>query len=352
MARSDDGGTPVPDQGTTAGDANVAGRDLHVHLESSEETRDDDRPSSSGNVAGVQVGSGNLQLNFSYSSSIRASDDDESSISEFKTNDSRHRGYVFISHVREDSDEVDALQRALEAAGIPVWRDKTNLWPGQDWRATVRAALASDSLAFIVLFSRNSVARPKSYMNEELLLAVDQLRLRRPADMRLIPVRLDDVDVPDLDLGGGRRLPSIQTADLFGADRDVQVERLVATVQRLLWQPTYRQTDKLSASSRASAAGAEVIPFARFTSTWNNSRSSVRRLSGSLLKQLRRLPEVLAQIIIPTEVIAAIRADPAKSRTDCERFIENEINRAYMTLGPPPGLDGLLSGEQSNDERG
>jgi hypothetical protein len=36
------------------------------------------------------------------------------------TIDPPYRGHAFISYVREDSSEVDALQRILEAAGVPV----------------------------------------------------------------------------------------------------------------------------------------------------------------------------------------------------------------------------------------
>jgi hypothetical protein len=50
----------------------------------------------------------------------------------------------------------------------------------------------------------------------------------------LIPVRFDDCDIPDLDLGGGRTLASIQRADLFGDSRDAGVARLVVTVLRVL----------------------------------------------------------------------------------------------------------------------
>ncbi len=41
------------------------------------------------------------------------------------------QSHAFISYVREDSGEIDALQKMLEAAGIPVWRDTTSLWPGE-----------------------------------------------------------------------------------------------------------------------------------------------------------------------------------------------------------------------------
>lgn len=86
------------------------------------------------------------------------------------------RGHAFISYVREDSAAVDKLQAAIEAAGIPVWRDTASLWPGEDWRAKIRSAITEDALVFIACFSSHSAARPKSYQNEELLLAIAQLR--------------------------------------------------------------------------------------------------------------------------------------------------------------------------------
>jgi hypothetical protein len=145
-------------------------------------------------------------------------------------------GHAFISYVREDSDCVDELQRTLEAAGVPVWRDTADLWPGQDWREMIRRAITDNALVFIACFSRQSVARKKSYQNEEFVLAVDQLRQRQPDTPWLIPVRFDDCEVPDRDLGGGRRLSSIQRADLFGDRYVEQMTRLVVFVQRLLEQ--------------------------------------------------------------------------------------------------------------------
>ena len=143
-------------------------------------------------------------------------------------------GHAFISYVREDSDEVDELQEVLEAAGVPVWRDTADLWPGEDWRAKIREAITRDALAFIACFSTRSVARQKSYQNEELYLAIDQLRMRHPDEPWLIPVRFNDCHIPDLDIGGGRTLGSIQRADLFGGRSAEAVSRLVSAVIRIL----------------------------------------------------------------------------------------------------------------------
>ena len=143
-------------------------------------------------------------------------------------------GHAFISYVREDSAHVDRLQQRLEAAGIRVWRDTAELWPGDDWRARIRHAIADNTLVFIACFSRTSVSRDTSYQNEELALAVEQLRLRRPDIPWLIPVRFDDCDIPDLDLGSGRTLQSIQRADLFGDKSTEGATRLVTAILRIL----------------------------------------------------------------------------------------------------------------------
>lgn len=143
-------------------------------------------------------------------------------------------GHVFISYVREDSEQVDALQRVLDDIEIPVWRDTASLWPGDSWRDVIRRAITDDALVFVACFSRNGLARDKSYQNEELSLAVEQLRLRRPDVPWLIPVRFDDCPIPDWDIGGGRTLRSIQRADLFGDEYGIGVARLVTAILTIL----------------------------------------------------------------------------------------------------------------------
>jgi hypothetical protein len=143
-------------------------------------------------------------------------------------------GHAFISYVREDSLHVDQLQRRLEAASVPVWRDTADLWPGEDWRTKIRQAITDDTLVFIACFSQQSLRREKSYQNEELTLAIEQLRLRRPNDPWLIPVRFDAIDIPDRDIGAGRTLASIQRADLFGDRFGEEINRLVAAVLQIL----------------------------------------------------------------------------------------------------------------------
>jgi TIR domain len=240
MVSHGDDEPPDPQQVTAGSDAYVAGRDIHVNRPAAVERHDDDlRGPNFNEAAGVQVGSGNVQVNNFFYGGIYTADSAGAGPVTSGPDAAKPSfpGHAFISYVREDSAEIDVLQRALEASGVRVWRDTDDLWPGEDWRAKVRDAITQDALVFIACFSSRSVARPTSYQYEELLLAVDQLRSRRPGHPWLIPVRLDDCDIPDVDLGGGRRLTSIQRADLFGAKRDLETSRLVAVVQRLLREP-------------------------------------------------------------------------------------------------------------------
>jgi hypothetical protein len=143
-------------------------------------------------------------------------------------------GHAFISYVHDDSRQVDQLQQTLEAAGVPVWRDTADLWPGADWRAKIRRAITDNALVFIACFSQSSISRRKSYQNEELELAIGEMRMRPSGDPWLIPVRLSECEIPDRDIGAGRTLTSIQRADLFGDRADEGAARLVAAILQIL----------------------------------------------------------------------------------------------------------------------
>jgi hypothetical protein len=172
----------------------------------------------------------------------------------------QHAGHVFISYVREDSHHVDQLQARLESAGVRVWRDTVDLWPGQDWRVKIRQAIMDNALVFIACFSRESIARAEGYQNEELTLAIEQLRRRSPDVPWLIPVRFDDCNIPDRDIGAGRTLNSIQRADLFGAKADEGMGRLLAAILRILGPEAVPAPDRQSPSQRAAARQRDQWP--------------------------------------------------------------------------------------------
>ena len=142
--------------------------------------------------------------------------------------------HVFVSYVREDSEAVDRLCEVLTAAGIPYWTDRTSLAPGDAWKAKIREAIRSGSLVFLACFSDNSRAKAKSYMNEELTLAVEEFRQVPPGRTWLIPVHLDDGPIPEWDLGAGRTFDDINYVDFFGQQVPAQSASLAITISHIV----------------------------------------------------------------------------------------------------------------------
>lgn len=121
---------------------------------------------------------------------------------------------VFISYVRENAAIVDKLAAELRRYGVTVWLDREQLFPGMRWRQAIRKAIRSGDY-FIVCFSAESVARSRTYQNEELVLAIEELRLRPTDRIWFIPVLLSECEIPDRGIGGGETLNSIQWAALY-----------------------------------------------------------------------------------------------------------------------------------------
>jgi TIR domain len=138
---------------------------------------------------------------------------------------------VFVSYIRDDSADVDRLCSDLESAGVRTWRDVDQLLPGDDWKIVIRRAIEAGT-GFIACFSQRSEDRSRSYMREELTLAIEQLR-QRPTDSGwFIPVLLDDVDMPDTPIGGGRTLRDLQFIRWYESPPQ-GFEKLLAAIDRL-----------------------------------------------------------------------------------------------------------------------
>ena len=102
-----------------------------------------------------------------------------------------------------------------------------------------------------ICFSSTSIARGKGYQNEEIVQAIEQLRLRHSGETWLIPVRFDECEVPNLSLGAGRTLAAIHCADLFGSRYDEEAAKLIEVISRRL---------RVSAKHRKTSPGVVTVP--------------------------------------------------------------------------------------------
>jgi TIR domain/Histidine-specific methyltransferase, SAM-dependent len=136
--------------------------------------------------------------------------------------------HVFISYVHEDRPDVQRLAEQLEAAGVKVWLDRDQLTPGERWPTAIRSAIEEGAF-FLACFSKHSAARRRSYMNEELVIAIEELR-KRPSDRAwFLPVLFHPGTVPKRDIGAGETLHAIHQVPLY-EDWDDGVRRLLTVI--------------------------------------------------------------------------------------------------------------------------
>ncbi|MER8501572.1 toll/interleukin-1 receptor domain-containing protein [Mesorhizobium sp. M0145] len=120
--------------------------------------------------------------------------------------------HSFISYVRNDEALVNYIANILEKNAVPYWRDKNDIAPGSRWKDSIRRAIEGGSY-YVAMFSKNWQNREVTYANEELVLAIDQLRLRPANRTWFIPVKLDDCEIPDRSIGAGETLRDLQIID-------------------------------------------------------------------------------------------------------------------------------------------
>lgn len=121
---------------------------------------------------------------------------------------------VFISYVREDKELIDKLAADLASNAVEAWIDRRQLLPGYRWQDAIRRAIGEGDF-FIACFSSAYNARSKTYMNEELILAIEELRKRSSDRVWFIPIRLSPCQIPDRSIGAGETVNSLQSVDLF-----------------------------------------------------------------------------------------------------------------------------------------
>jgi len=138
--------------------------------------------------------------------------------------------HVFLSYCHDDKDAVRKLHDDLVHAGEPVWWDQ-DILPGQNWKQSIRRAM-KDAHAVVVCLSQAIAKRERSGVFPELRDAIGEYRLYPPGSIFLIPVRLDDCDVPDLEIDATTTLNDLQREDLFPPSRRADgLKRLVRALQ-------------------------------------------------------------------------------------------------------------------------
>ncbi len=104
-------------------------------------------------------------------------------------------GRVFLCYASEDLDVVREIYDKLRQAGHEPWMDKEDLLPGLPWENEIPKALKSSTCVLVFLSSRSVTKR--GYVQAEFKLAVETLREIPAGQIYVIPVLVDDCEVPD-----------------------------------------------------------------------------------------------------------------------------------------------------------
>jgi TIR domain len=136
--------------------------------------------------------------------------------------------HVFISYVRQNRDLVDRLAKELKDSGVTVWLDREDIEPGTRWREAIRKAIKNGKF-FLACFSTEYTARDKTHMNEEITLAIDELRIRPTERAWFIPIILNDTEIPDRPISSVETLADIQAVRLF-EDWEAGIRRILRAI--------------------------------------------------------------------------------------------------------------------------
>ncbi len=115
---------------------------------------------------------------------------------------------VFLVYAHLDKDAVHKLFTRMTRDKINVWLDSEKLQPGQDWQYEIRRALLESNFVLICL-SKN-FNKQQGYRHEEVKLALEKASLLRREEIFIIPVRLEECEMPEA-------LRHLHRVDLFEA---------------------------------------------------------------------------------------------------------------------------------------
>jgi len=105
---------------------------------------------------------------------------------------------VFIAYSHQDLECARELYNAItshfDKNRCKVWIDEAELLAGHKWRSRIEAAIASSDIVLVCLSKKMLASR--GYVHREVELALDVQKEIPDNRIYIIPVRLDDCDVP------------------------------------------------------------------------------------------------------------------------------------------------------------
>lgn len=123
--------------------------------------------------------------------------------------------HVFISYVKENAKLASWIAKQIRLNGIEPWfsDDAGRISTGDNWQRVLRSAIQNGGY-YLPIYTKEWSARSRSVANQELMIAAEEARLRPLGRRWIIPLKVDDADLPEIHLGGGVSLSDIHYADV------------------------------------------------------------------------------------------------------------------------------------------
>ena len=130
---------------------------------------------------------------------------------------------VFVCHATEDTATAERVCAALHANGVATWLARRDLLPGQKWELEIRKALRGSRCCLAFLSSHSA---RRGYVHTELRMALNVLSQIPDGDVFIIPIRIDECELPDA------RLSELHRVDLEPSFEDAIDRALVGPIQQ------------------------------------------------------------------------------------------------------------------------
>jgi len=198
---------------------------------------------------------------------------------------------VFISYATEDISQARELSLYLKENRFDPWLDKEKLKVGDNWDLKIKQALKNSD--FVILLLSSTSIKKRGYFQREFKLALKYLEERLIDDTYILPVLLNECDVPE-------QLTSIQWIKYDQPNFNTEIVEALERQRKLYLETT--SIDIVELKSSFTTEKLELIPeIARYVESsieypffakniyWDNSivnetiKAKVNEIRNSLL---------------------------------------------------------------------
>jgi len=127
---------------------------------------------------------------------------------------------VFLCHAHEDRHRIESLYNSLKQNGFDPWFDKEQLTVGDLWKDKILQAIEEADF-FAICLSQVAVTK-NGFINREIRTAISEYKHRHFVRTYLLPIRLDDCEIPRIWLDDATLLRDLQWIDVFEDNKEAE----------------------------------------------------------------------------------------------------------------------------------